>query len=89
MFNNNYRTSHSYMYPHIEDEKLEEFLEEEMRKYFGVIGANECQHLREQLEEARKNDPDAFEFFIKMLLDKYLKLAIRLRRIRVTGQAST
>jgi len=73
--------SHSHF--SIQDERLMEFLEEEMRRHFGVIGANDCQHLREQLEEARKNDPDAFEFLIRILLDKYLRLAIRLRRVNV------
>ena len=67
----------------VQDEKLEEFLEEEMRKHFGVIGANECQHLKEQLEEAKKNDPDAFEFLIRMLLERYLKLATKLRQVNI------
>jgi hypothetical protein len=67
----------------IRDSKLEEFLEEEMRRHFGVIGANECQHLREQLEEARKNDPDALEFLLKLLLEKYMKLASKLRQANI------
>jgi hypothetical protein len=63
----------------IQDPVLEEFLEEAMRMHFGVIGANECQHLREQLEEALKNDPYAFEFLVKKLLEKYVKLATIIR----------
>jgi hypothetical protein len=63
----------------IEDPRLEEFLQEEMRRHFGVIGANECQHLKEQLEEAKKNDPYAFEYLLKRLLDKYVKLSVKLR----------
>jgi len=63
----------------IQDPDLEDFLEEEMRRRFGVIGANECQHLREQLEEARKNDPYAFEFLISQLLEKYVRLAVKIR----------
>lgn len=65
--------------PLIRDPNLEEFLEEEMRRNFGVIGANECQHLREQLEMARKNDPYAFEFLIKELVKRYVKLAAKIR----------
>jgi len=70
-------TGHSYQT--IQDPNLEEFLEEEMRRHFGVIGANGCQHLREQLEEAKKNDPYAFEFLTSQLLEKYVKLAAKLR----------
>ena len=66
----------------VRDPNLEEFLEEEMRGRFGVIGANGCQHLREQLEEAKRNDPYAFEFLIKELLNKYVKLATRIRQAR-------
>lgn len=66
----------------IQDSTLEEFLEEMMRMYFGVIGANDCQNLREQLEEAIRNDPYAFEFLIKRLLEKYVKLSIKLRFAR-------
>ena len=73
----------------IRDERLEEFLEEELRRRFGVIGANGCQHLREQLEEARKNDPYSFEFLIKELVKKYVKLATQIRyakRIKKTQE---
>jgi len=63
----------------IQDPNLEDFLEEEMRRRFGVIGANECQHLREQLEEAKKNDPFAFEFLISQLLERYVRLAVKIR----------
>jgi hypothetical protein len=63
----------------IRDSRLEEFLEEEMRRYFGVIGANECQHLREQLEEAKRNDPYALEGLVRRLLERYLKLSIKLK----------
>lgn len=73
-----------YRRPVILDLNLEEFLEEEMRRHFGVIGANECQHLREQLEEAKKNDPYAFEYLIRKLLDRYLKLAAKIRYARKT-----
>jgi hypothetical protein len=66
----------------IRDENLEEFFEEEMRRYFGVIGANGCQHLKEQLEEAKKNDPYAFEYLLKQLLKKYARLATRLKKAR-------
>lgn len=66
---------HFLPYTHfvIEDENLEAFFEEEMRRYFGVIGSNRCQHLKEQLEEAKKNDPDSFEFLIGRLLGKIHK----------------
>lgn len=63
----------------VEDARFDEYLEKEMRRYFGVIGANECQHLREQLEEAKRNDPYAFEFLIKQLLGEYAKQAIKER----------
>lgn len=66
----------------IRDENLEEFLEEEMRRYFGVIGSNGCQHLKEQLEEAIKNDPFAFEYLLRQLLKKYIKLSVNLRKIK-------
>jgi len=72
-----------YIHPYrpfdVRDEHLEEFLEEELRRRFGVIGSNGCQHLREQLEEAKKNDPYAFEFLIKQLVKKYVNLATRIR----------
>jgi hypothetical protein len=64
------------------DEHLEQFLEEEMRRHFGVIGANECQHLREQLEEAKKNDPYAFEFLLRQLLAKYVKMQVKVRQLK-------
>lgn len=63
----------------IRDEHLEEFLEEEMRRRFGVIGSNGCQHLREQLEEAKKNDPYSFEFLVRQLVEKYVKLSAKIR----------
>jgi hypothetical protein len=69
----------------VQDPNLEEFLEEAMRMYFGVIGANDCQHLREQLEQAMKNDPYAFEFLVKRLLEKYTKLAVRIRSVQKTS----
>jgi hypothetical protein len=64
----------------IQDPALEEFLEEAMRRYFGVIGANDCQHLKEQLEEAIKNDPYAFEYFLRQLLQMYVKLQVKIRQ---------
>lgn len=66
--------------PIIHDPNLEEFLEEEMRRRFGVIGANDCQHLKEQLEEAKKNDPYAFKYLVERLLKKYVKLSTEIRR---------
>nr|MDO8134474.1 hypothetical protein [Candidatus Njordarchaeum guaymaensis] len=66
----------------VRDENLEEYLEEEMRRLFGVIGADRCQHLKEQLEEAKKNDPFAFEHLLKQLLTKYVKMQIMLRQAR-------
>jgi len=75
----------SYRPVDIRDENLEEFLEEEMRRYFGVIGANGCQHLKEQLEEAKKNDPYAFEYLLRQLLKKYVKLAVKLRKTKKRG----
>jgi hypothetical protein len=72
----------SYRPAEIRDENLEEFLEEEMRRYFGVIGANGCQHLQEQLEEAKRNDPYAFEYLLRQLLKRYVKLAVKLRKAK-------
>ena len=66
----------------VRDEHLEEFLEEELRRRFGVIGSNGCQHLRQQLEQAKKNDPYAFEFTVKQLLKKYVNLAVKIRRAK-------
>lgn len=75
-----------YFGPHrhldIRDEQLEEFLEEAMRRHYGVIGANECQHLRIQLEEAKKNDPYAFDHLLSELLKKYVKLSLKVRGIK-------
>jgi hypothetical protein len=65
----------------VEDEQLEQFLEEEMRRMFGVIGADGCQHLKEQLEEAKKNDPYSFEYALRQLLRKYVRLQIKLRQL--------
>jgi hypothetical protein len=72
----------SYGSPIIQDQNLEEFLEEELRRRFGVIGANECQHLKEQLEQAKENDPYAFEFLIRELLNKYVKLIAKIRHAK-------
>jgi len=66
----------------IRDERLEEFLEEEMRRYFGVIGGNGCQHLKTQLEEAKKNDPYAFEYLLRQLLKKYVKFRVKMKRAK-------
>ena len=68
----------------IRDENLEDFLEEELRRRFGVIGSNACQHLREQIEEAKRNDPYAFESLIKQLVKKYVKLATQIRNGEAT-----
>ena len=73
----------------IRDVHLEDFFEEEMRRHFGVIGSNGCQHLREQLEEGKKNDPYAFEHLIRRLLNKYVKLAAQIKytkKIREPGK---
>jgi hypothetical protein len=64
------------------DENLEQFLEEEMRRQFSVIGANGCQHLKEQLEEAKKNDPYEFEYLLRQLVQKYVKLQIKIRQAK-------
>ncbi|MCW4052338.1 MAG: hypothetical protein NWE78_03890 [Candidatus Bathyarchaeota archaeon] len=66
----------------VHDIRLEEFLEEEMRRHFGVMGANGCQHLREQLEEARKNDPYSFEQLVRRLLYQYVRLAAKIRNAK-------
>ncbi|MEM2946643.1 MAG: hypothetical protein QXN96_00200 [Candidatus Bathyarchaeia archaeon] len=66
----------------IQDPIFEEYLEEELRRRFGIIGANDCQHLREQLEEAIKNDPYEFECLIRRLLETYIKIAIQIRRAK-------
>ncbi len=76
----NYYATHRT--PLVRDPTLETFLEEEMRRYFGVIGANDCQHLKEQLEEAYKNDPYAFEQLIENLLRKFIKLSLKIRTAR-------
>ncbi len=68
-----------YRYSVVRDPHLEGFLEEAMRRHFGVIGANGCQHLKEQLEEAMRNDPYAFELLVRRLLEKYSKLVTKLR----------
>jgi hypothetical protein len=69
----------SYRRPIVRDPYFEEFIEEELRRRFGVIGANGCQHLKEKLEEAKKNDPYAFELLVQQLLEKYVKLATKIR----------
>lgn len=66
----------------VRDEQLEKFLEEEMRRMFGVIGANGCQHLKEQLEEAMKNDPYAFEYVLRQVVQKYVKLQVKMRQMK-------
>jgi hypothetical protein len=66
----------------VRDEQLEQFLEEEMRRMFGVIGANGCQHLKEQLEEAKKNDPYSFEYVLRQVLSKYVKLQVKMRQMK-------
>jgi len=79
-------TQDGYVSPYrpldIRDEQLEEFLEEEMRRYFGLVGGNGCQHLKTQLEEAKKNDPYAFEYLLRQLLKKYVKLRIKMKRTK-------
>lgn len=79
MYQNRFSNYHQFV---IQDPNLEEFLEEELRRRFGVIGANDCQHLREQLEEAKRNDPYAFEQLIKRLLSQYVNLSVKLRNAK-------
>lgn len=78
MVGDGYVSSHGIV--DIRDPRLEEFLEEELRRLFGVIGANGCQHMKEQLEQAKKNDPFAFEQTIKQLLNKYVNLEVKMRK---------
>ena len=66
----------------IRDEQLEQFLEEEMQRWFGVIGADGCQHLKEQLQEALKNDPFEFRQLLRELLRKYVKLQVKIRQAK-------
>jgi hypothetical protein len=66
----------------IRDENLEEFLEEEMRRAFGVIGANGCQHLEEQIKEAKKNDPFAYDELLRQLLKKYKRISEKMRQAK-------
>ena len=68
-----------YRHTVIRDVHLEGFLEEELRRNFGVIGANDCQHLREQLSEAKRNDPYSFELLIRRLINRYVQLQTKLR----------
>ena len=75
--------------PIAQDSRLEEFLEEEMRRHFGVVGANECQHLKEQLEEAKKNDPFAFEYLLARLMKKYVSLEVKLRGAEEASDSET
>ena len=77
-----------YGLPVIRDPVFEEFLEEEMRRHFGVIGADGCQHFREQIEEAKRNDPYAFEHLIKRLLEKYVKLSTKIRNAKKRAKKS-
>ncbi len=67
-------------YAIVKDEDLEQYLEEEMKRWFGVIGADGCQHLREKLEDARRNDPSEFDNLLKELLTTYVKLQIKIRQ---------
>ena len=76
------RSHRGFGAPIVNDTRLEEFLEEEMRRHFGVMGANGCQHLREQLEEARKNDPYSFEQLVRRLLYQYVRLATKIRNAK-------
>jgi hypothetical protein len=66
----------------LRDPVLEEFLEEELRRRFGIVGANGCQHLKEQLEQARKNDPFEFDQIVRQILEKYVKLQVKIRHPR-------
>jgi hypothetical protein len=63
----------------IRDPRLEEYLEEQLRRRFGVIGADGCQHLKEQLEQAKKNDPYELDQLLKRLLEEYVKFEVKLR----------
>ena len=58
-----------------------------MQRWFGVIGADGCQYLREKLEEAKKNDPFEFEQLIRELLRKFVKLQVMLRQARAFDAA--
>lgn len=70
----------------VRDPRLEGFLEEELRRLFGVIGANGCQHLKEQLEQAKKNDPFAFEQAVKQMLKKYVRFEVKMRLAKAKGE---
>lgn len=65
----------------IRDPRLEEYLEEQLRRRFGVIGADGCQHLKDQLEQAKKNDPYELQQLLKRLLEEYVKLEVKLRQV--------
>lgn len=65
---------------HIRDETLIAFFDEELEKNFSICGsADHCEELKVAIKEARERDEEGFQEYIKLLLDRYIKLQTKLR----------
>jgi hypothetical protein len=62
------------------DETLVAFLEEQLTTIFGICGKRgKCEQLEKNIKEAKERNPSEFEALIDHLLQKYLKLQMKIR----------
>ncbi len=75
-------------YADIRDDTLLNYLEEECAKNFGIRGqAGDCPDLRRALDEAIARDPQGFEEYIKIVLNRYIALRVDLAKsVKVTDE---
>lgn len=63
----------------LKDQRLEEYLEEQLSLYYGIIGKyGECEFLEQLLKEARQINPLEFELLIEQLVNQYITLRLQL-----------
>lgn len=75
---------------HIRDENLIQFLEEQLLKNFAICGqANHCTELEQAIKEALERDQQAFQEYIKFLLNKYISLQLTVRNAQKIEQKLT
>lgn len=74
----------------IRDENLIEFLHNELTTCFSICGsATRCEKLKAAIKEAREHDEIGFIEYIKLLLNKYVQLQLKLRNAQKLEQKLT